>query len=164
MEPDFIGIFSATSIMSKRKRSPSLSSSEDDSSEPELKKSTNPITTRKPGEPERTHFDRTDYAQGSPRHHTVIYITTGDLVIQVSYIKDIIEKILIFLEAEKAIFKIHRHFLMEHSPVLKDMLKLPRYNGRDEGTDSKPLVLPDKAREWELLLSTFYRKYVPSVI
>jgi hypothetical protein len=62
-----------------------------------------------------------------------------------------------FLEVENAIFKIHRHFLMVHSPVLNDMLQLPTTTLGQDGTDQDPLVLSDQVLGWELFLGCFYR-------
>jgi hypothetical protein len=64
----------------------------------------------------------------------------------------------VFLEVENAIFKIHRHFLRKHSPVLNDMLQLPTTTPGQEATDQNPLVLSDSALGWELLLGCFYRE------
>jgi len=77
-----------------------------------------------------------------PGRHGRLYLSSGDIVIQV----------------EETIFKIHRHFLVEHSTILRDMFTLPQMKS-DEGTDENPLTMPgDTALGWELLLELFYRE------
>jgi hypothetical protein len=63
-----------------------------------------------------------------------------------------------------AIFKIHSLFLMRHSEVLRDMFTVPKGEGLDAEIGDKPLVLHDKVRGWEVLLSSFYREYVTLLI
>jgi len=65
-------------------------------------------------------------------------------------------------QVEMAIFKIHRHFLVKHSPVIESMFDIGGEKQAQEGTDEHPLHLDDKARAWELLLGAFYREYVMS--
>jgi hypothetical protein len=59
-----------------------------------------------------------------------------------------------------AIFKVHTLFLNRHSEVLRDMFTVAQSEEADEKEDNKPLVLHDKVRGWEVLLSSFYREYV----
>jgi hypothetical protein len=63
-------------------------------------------------------------------------------------------------QVEMAIFKIHRHFLVKHSPVIATMFDIDGDKQAHEGTDEHPLHLDDKARAWELLLGAFYRECV----
>jgi hypothetical protein len=65
------------------------------------------------------------------------------------------------LKVEKAIFKIHRHFLITHSPVWTAMLSgLPDVDGDSGNVEEKPWVVDDKEKSvaWELFLSSFYRQ------
>jgi hypothetical protein len=102
--------------------------------------------------------DGGDYSKGTIRRHSELYIETGDLVIQVCDKLSVGVVVNVFLEVEKAIFRIHRHFLGKHSPVLNDMLQLPTTTSGQEATDQNPLVLSDQALGWELFLGCFYRE------
>ncbi|KAG8750253.1 hypothetical protein FRC14_000682 [Serendipita sp. 396] len=82
-----------------------------------------------------------DYSCGQPRKHHNLYFEDGTLVVQ----------------AERAIFKIHRSLLARYSIVIRDMLCLPSGEGHNDGTDEKPLVMNgDSALGWELLLGLQY--------
>lgn len=83
------------------------------------------------------------YDQGQPKKDHYLYFDSGDLVFQ----------------AEMAIFRVHSFFLTQHSKVLSDMFEVAS-NDKEEkdGTIDSPLVLQDKARGWELVLSSFYRR------
>ncbi|CCA68695.1 hypothetical protein PIIN_02559 [Serendipita indica DSM 11827] len=81
-----------------------------------------------------------------PTSHPRFYFQTGDLVFQV----------------ENAIFKVHRHFLMEHSPVLQDMFSASHLIERSgDGEDDSPafVLKDDSLRGWECILSLFYPQY-----
>lgn len=90
--------------------------------------------------------DEMSYDQGQPRKHHAFYFDSGDIVFQ----------------AEKAIFRVHRFFLIQQSKVLGDMFEIGSSESNEEeikdGTIDSPLVLQDKARGWELILSAFYRR------
>ncbi|CAG7854807.1 SubName: Full=Uncharacterized protein {ECO:0000313/EMBL:CCA68695.1} [Serendipita indica DSM 11827] len=82
-----------------------------------------------------------------PTSHPRFYFQTGDLVFQV----------------ENAIFKVHRHFLMEHSPVLQDMFSASHLIERSgDGEDDSPafVLKDDSLRGWECILSLFYPQNV----
>ncbi|KAG8805434.1 hypothetical protein FRC17_005521 [Serendipita sp. 399] len=66
-------------------------------------------------------------------------------------------------KVNNALFKVHRHFLMQHSTVLHDMLEAPesvlqQEVGLIEGTQ-KPLfnLSGDTVKGWECVLAPFYR-------
>lgn len=70
------------------------------------------------------------------RTHDKFYIPTGDIEFQVNL----------------AIFKVHKHFLIKHSVVLRDMFDTPQPL---EG-DSPIKLSGDTIRGWESILSLFY--------
>lgn len=80
------------------------------------------------------------YNQGVIRNHHRFYIDQGDLVLQV----------------EKAIFKIHRHFLIKYSPVMASMFEIGQNKQSRGGTEEEPLKLDDSVKAWELLLEVIY--------
>jgi len=94
--------------------------------------------------PVRSSEGSADYTTGHIRHHHQFHIPTGDIVIQV----------------EKAIFKVHSHFLTVQSPVFADMFAVPREGPSNaDGTDFCPIILAgDPVKGWELLLSAIYRR------
>jgi hypothetical protein len=101
------------------------------------------------------------YEIGPPRNHHSLHFSSGDVVIQVG--KPEQKDIYIYMSLLKvgmAIFKIHSLFLMRHSEVLRDMFTVPKGEELNEEADDKPLLLHDKVRGWEVLLSSFYREYV----
>lgn len=82
-----------------------------------------------------------DYSTGEPRHHHEFYIEDGNIAIQV----------------QNAIFKVHHYHLAQRSSVLNEIFRTPQYQGCQDGTDAKPLVLSgDTAVGWEALLGSIY--------
>ncbi|KAG8820496.1 hypothetical protein FRC17_010132 [Serendipita sp. 399] len=79
-----------------------------------------------------------DYSQGEVRNHHKFFFSTGDTLIQV----------------EKALFKIHRHFLTQYSSVLEGLFELPT---GDDGEMHPIPIQEDGYRGWEALLGIFYR-------
>jgi len=110
-------------------------------------------------EVEEAPIQDVDYSEGVVRRHQILFINSGDFFIQVGVPEKGAEHGLMHLKAENAIFKIHRHFLITHSPVWTAMLSsLP--GGEAGNVEEKPWVLDDtdKSAAWELFLSSFYRQ------
>ncbi|KAG8781064.1 hypothetical protein FRC15_009056 [Serendipita sp. 397] len=110
-----------------------------------------PTTPPKPGNKKKStkskaHRD-SEYQAGEPRPHHRYYFPTGDLLFQVN----------------SALFKVHRHFLIQHSMVIRDMLEAPGSVMRQEEelieVSEKPLFIMsgDSVRGWECVLAPFYR-------
>ncbi|KAG8751846.1 hypothetical protein FRC14_007568 [Serendipita sp. 396] len=84
-----------------------------------------------------------DYSQGKVRHHHKFYLATGDVLFQV----------------EKALFKIHRHFLAQYSPVLEGLFEPPSEQNTPFVREEQPISIQgDSYRGWEALLALFYRE------
>ncbi|KAG8810242.1 hypothetical protein FRC19_004656 [Serendipita sp. 401] len=83
-----------------------------------------------------------DYSQGEVRNHHRFYLARGDVVIQV----------------EKALFKIHRHFLAQYSPALEGLFELFDNQVETRGEKDPVIVEGDSYRGWETLLGLFYRE------
>ncbi|KAG8812981.1 hypothetical protein FRC19_002750 [Serendipita sp. 401] len=82
-----------------------------------------------------------DYSQGEVRNHHRFYLARGDVVIQV----------------EKALFKIHRHFLAQYSPALEGLFELFDNQVETRGEKDPVIMEGDSYRGWEALLGLFYR-------
>jgi hypothetical protein len=71
------------------------------------------------------------------------------------------------IKVNNALFRVHRHFLVEHSVILKDTLSLPRPNdstntlGQSPMSDHHIQLSGDSVFGWECLLGLFYPKYIP---
>jgi hypothetical protein len=105
-----------------------------------------------------------DYDIGLPRHHHRFNIQDGDIVLQVClHIYDCIN-LKCDIKVNKALFRVHRHFLVEHSIILKDTLSLPRpqdTSSHSTGIDNHIQLSGDSVFGWECLLGLFYREYAP---
>ncbi|KAG8848149.1 hypothetical protein FRB91_011137 [Serendipita sp. 411] len=82
-----------------------------------------------------------DYSPGEVRNHHRFYVTTGGVVIEI----------------EKALFKIHRHFLTQYSPTLEGLFQLPQEKESPRMGEQSISIKGDSYRGWEVLLGLFYR-------
>ncbi|KAL0952849.1 hypothetical protein HGRIS_007074 [Hohenbuehelia grisea] len=81
------------------------------------------------------------HASEQPLRHPSYYLEDGNTI---------------FL-AGKILFKIHKHFLLEHSPVFSDILSLPEPESGEGLSDETPIVLQQVlARDFASIMWLFY--------
>ncbi|KAI5890934.1 uncharacterized protein SCHCODRAFT_02600162 [Schizophyllum commune H4-8] len=60
-------------------------------------------------------------------------------------------------KVEDTLFTVHTYFLVEHSPVFKDMLQVAQANEGEGSSEDNPIILEDiPARDFDLLVRVLY--------